>query len=132
MLVGLDAFRLGVWRQRSGRLSAMDLSAVSVRGNISVLLSSHEKKCTAVFSLFTTISYTFICYRHHHYLYIRFMSLITGVVLSSSGCTGIGIVTNRFGFEIQCFASSLALAFSVLVLNAGLAAGRSFNFSFWF
>ena len=33
MLVMLDAFRLCIWRQRSGRLSAMDPSAVSVRGN---------------------------------------------------------------------------------------------------
>ena len=43
MLVRQDAFSLGNWRQRSGRLSAIDPCAVSVCGNISVLLSPQEK-----------------------------------------------------------------------------------------
>ena len=101
MLVRLGAFLLFILRQRSDLLSAIEPSAVSVRGSTSMLLSSHENKCTAVLSSFTTASSTFTCYQHHHYRYIRDMSLITGVVLSLFGCTGIGIVTSSFGCEVN-------------------------------
>ena len=42
-----------------------------------------------------------VSYRYHYYRYIRGRSLITGVVLSLFGCTGIGIVTGRFGCEVN-------------------------------
>ncbi len=48
-----------------------------------------------------TISSIDTSYRYHHYRYIRDMSLITGVVLSLFGCTGIGIVTSRIGCELN-------------------------------
>ncbi len=57
--------------------------------------------CTAFLVPFTNISYIFTSYRYHRYRYIRDMSLITGVVLSLFGCTGIGIVTSRFGCEVN-------------------------------
>ena len=51
MLVRLDAFLLFILRQRSDLLSAVEPSAVSVRGSTSMLLSSHEKKvhCCSLF-----------------------------------------------------------------------------------
>ena len=51
MLVRLGAFLLIILRQRSDLLSAIEPSAVSVRGSTSVLLSSHEKNvhCCSLF-----------------------------------------------------------------------------------
>ena len=47
------------------------------------------------------ISSILTSYRCHYYRYIRDRSLITGVVLSLFGCTGIGIVTSRIGCELN-------------------------------
>ena len=60
-----------------------------------------QTQLTSFLFLFGTISSILTSYRCHYYRYIRDRSLITGVVLSLFGCTGIGIVTSRFGCEVN-------------------------------
>ena len=67
------------------------------------LSAPHEntQQLTSFLFPFGAISSIFTSYRCHYYRCIRDRSLITGVVLSLFGCTGIGIVTSRIGCELN-------------------------------
>ncbi len=75
-----------------------------------------QTQLTSFLLPFGIISSILTSYRCHYYRYIRDRSLITGVVLSLFGCTGIGIVTSRVGCELDRYKQVEALHGSHLTL----------------
>ncbi len=75
-----------------------------------------QQQLTSFLFPFGTISSILTSYRCHYCRYIRDRSLITGVVLSLFGCTGIDIVTSRIGYELNRYKQVEALHGSHLTL----------------